>query len=183
VYKRIASLWDLLLRAILRWAPTAEVAGITVAIPMRAGPARDRALTALREAIALLQTHDPTRLARIRREFGRVVLFDAGRRFQVGGFNPRLRICGINVGYLSERPSGAALIMVSVLAHEAMHGLLAHLGYGDKQAMDAPTLRRVERLCRKAEWAVLSRIPQPAAQRERLAEIYANEVPCFRSRS
>jgi hypothetical protein len=70
--------------------------------------------------------------------------------------------------------------MVSVLAHEAMHGLLAHLGYGDKRAMDAATLRRVERLCRKAEWAVLSRIPQPAAQRERLAEIYANEVPSFR---
>ena len=70
--------------------------------------------------------------------------------------------------------------MVSVLAHEAMHGLLAHLEYGDKRAMDAATLRRVERLCRKAEWAVLARIPQPAAQRERLAEIYANEVPSFR---
>ena len=144
-----------------------------VAIPMRAGPGRDRAVAAFHDAIGLLRTHDPTRLARIQREFHRIVLFDAGRRIQVGSFNPRLRICGVNAGYLTDKPSGAALIVVSVLAHEAMHGVLARLGYGDARAMDPATLRRVERLCRKAEWAVLSRIPQPDAQRERLAEIYA----------
>jgi len=147
---------------------------------MRAGPTRDRAIAVLRDAAALLESHDPARLARIRSELNRVVLFDAGRRFQVGSFNPRLRIfCGINTGYLPEKPAGAVLTVVSVLAHEAMHGVLARLGYGDRRAIDAATLRRVERLCRKAEWAVLSRIPQPTEQRDRLAEIYANEEAIF----
>ena len=172
----LAPILDRLLLAALRLAPQVDVSGLSVALACRRGPERDHALARLNAACELLERYAPERMRRVRSELHRIVLYDAGPRLALGQFNPRLRFCGINIGYLGLGGAGDTLHIARILAHEAMHGRLSRLGLRESWRMDRRTLHRVERLCLKAEWAVLKRILQPEAQLARFAAAYESDL-------
>ena len=152
-------------RLALRAVRPVAAHGIPVWLLMAPGPKRDRARQTVERALFLLAERDPVRLARIRALLAGIVVQHGGAAGPAGLYNEQLRLCELNAAHFSDGRPGKAVLLALTIAHEAMHGLLARLGYSAGEPRNEAERVRIERACTKAELAVLQRLAPAADQR------------------
>lgn len=127
--------------------PAAErhvVRGIAVDVEnTRPDIATADALARLDEALALIERHQPWRLAHLRRDLARIRVARFACR---GAFFADDRTCLTELTFLARRDITAAPVAASIL-HEGMHARVHAMGV----RRDAVGLAREERLCRRVE--------------------------------
>ncbi|HEU4629753.1 MAG TPA: hypothetical protein VFS08_08395 [Gemmatimonadaceae bacterium] len=102
-----------------------------------------RVLTRLDEALALIERHQPWRLAHLRRDLLRIRV----ARFPCrGAYFPLERTCLTELTFLARTDITAAPVASSIV-HEGMHARVSEMGVRPEQRDAA----REERLCRRAE--------------------------------
>ncbi|MGZ8492088.1 MAG: hypothetical protein ACXWZS_07790, partial [Gemmatirosa sp.] len=128
-------------------APPAErhvVRGFTVDVENgRPDIATADVLARLDEALALIEAHQPWRLAHLRRDLRRIRVARFACR---GAFFADDRTCLTELTFLARRDISAAPVASSIL-HEGMHARVHAMGV----QRDAVGLAREERLCRRVE--------------------------------
>jgi hypothetical protein len=161
---------------------------------MARGPSRDVMEATMARALDILATRDPRRLDRIRHRLNGIIVAFGGASGPAGLYNEQLRVCEINSAFYSDGQPGNALLLALTIVHEAMHGLLASIGYSAREPCDEATRVRIERACVRAELAVLDRLAPVAGSRapleqallrqlESTAAIYSHEEQRRRLRS
>ena len=100
-------------------------------------------LARLDEALALIERHQPWRLAHLRRDLARIRVARFACR---GAFFADDRTCLTELTFLARRDITAAPVAASIL-HEGMHARVHAMGV----QRDAVGLAREERLCRRVE--------------------------------
>ena len=136
-----------------------RVRGITVVVanPKQLVPTA-AAVERLDEALALIETYQPWRLAHLRRDLKQITVMRYACR---GAYFPEHRACMVELTFLGRRDIGAETV-ASTVVHEGMHARVHGfrswvLGGGDQHLMSntqhpTPNSRaREERLCRRAE--------------------------------
>ena len=100
-------------------------------------------LTRLDEALALIETHQPWRLAHLRRDLRRIWVVRYPCR---GAYLPATRTCMTELTFLARKDITAAPVAASIL-HEGMHARI------DRMTLrpDSYDSAREERICRRAE--------------------------------
>ncbi len=123
---------------------TYEIRGFSVIVE-NTRPDIDTAcvLSRLDEALALIETHQPWRLAHLRRDFRRIWVVRYPCR---GAYLPATRTCMTELTFLARKDITAAPVAASIL-HEGMHARI------DRMALrpDSFDSAREERICRRAE--------------------------------
>lgn len=121
-----------------------EVRGIAVDVEnTRPDIATADVLERLDEALALIETYQPWRLAHLRRDLARIRVARFACR---GAFFADDRTCLTELTFLARRDITAAPVASSIL-HEGMHARVHAMGV----RRDAVGLAREERLCRRVE--------------------------------
>ncbi|GLC25598.1 hypothetical protein [Roseisolibacter agri] len=121
-----------------------EVRGIAVDVEnTRPDIATVDVLERLDEALALIETYQPWRLAHLRRDLARIRVARFACR---GAFFADDRTCLTELTFLARRDITAAPVASSIL-HEGMHARVHAMGV----RRDAVGLAREERLCRRVE--------------------------------
>ena len=143
---------------------------------MPRGPERDRAQATMSRALDILAARDPFRLARVRHHLSGIIVGFGGARGPAGLYNEQLRLCEINAAYYSDGEAGNALLLALTIVHEAMHALLATVGYSAREPCDEATRIRIERACVKAELAVLRRLAPTAGPRAPLEQALLRQL-------
>jgi hypothetical protein len=108
-------------------------------------------LARLDEALALIERHQPWRLAHLRRDARRIRVARFACR---GAFFPDDRTVLTELTFLARRDISAAPVASSIL-HEGVHARVHAMGV----RRDAEGLAREERLCRRAELAFGESLP------------------------
>lgn len=102
----------------------------------------------LARALELIESSDPMRMRRLRRDLRGILLTSTG----AGSFLPALRICQLGMGYaLRVQPEELAMTVV----HEATHARLFQLGCGYR-SVDREV---IERICVEAEIRFARKLP------------------------
>jgi hypothetical protein len=109
-------------------------------------------LARLDEALALIEAHQPWRLAHLRRDLRRIRVARFACR---GAFFPGDRTCLTELTFLARRDIDAAPVAASIL-HEGMHARVHAMGVVRREPGD---LAREERLCRRVELAFGEALP------------------------
>ena len=109
---------------------------------------RGRAAVKLRDALALIHIHSPTRYRHLRRDLPRVLI---GLTHNRGECHYQIGLCLLNAEYLADEHTTPEEV-AAVLVHEGMHARLARAGF----TYDAKSRARHEHLCLLAE-ALVSR--------------------------
>ena len=131
-----------------------DLRGIPVLVenPKRLVPT-EAAIERLDEALALIERHQPWRLAHLRRDLRQIRVMRYACR---GAFFPAERACMVELTFLGRRDIGAETV-ASTIIHEGMHARVhafgsSMLGVGSIIQHPTPNSRaREERLCRRAE--------------------------------
>jgi hypothetical protein len=100
-------------------------------------------LERLDEALALIEAHQPWRLAHLRRDLARIHVVRFPCR---GAYIHGERTCITELTFLARRDIGAETV-ASCIVHEGMHARVDRMGV----RRDETTAAREERLCRRAE--------------------------------
>lgn len=130
-----------------------EVRGLAVDVENgRPDIATADVLARLDEALELIETHQPWRMAHLRRDVRRIRVARFACR---GAFFPDDRTCLTELTFLARRDITAAPVAASIL-HEGMHARVHAMGVVRRDAGD---LAREERLCRRAELAFGEALP------------------------
>lgn len=140
----------LLVRIGLRFLPTSSKYSIELAVFSgrgEPGPLFGK----IGEALALIQSYDPVRLARIRGHLKRIALVERGGEVYDHGLRTYLADAGV---LRRRQPAEVAMAIV----HEATHARLRHCGIRTTESNQA----RIEALCVKEEIAFASRLPDGA---------------------
>lgn len=140
-------------RHLLRHSKGEKFGGLWIAV---FGDNPETVLHRLREALRLIEVHDPTRYSRLRRDLKRVWVL---RLPSLGSYNSRLDACELNEDFvLAETPE----LLASVIVHEATHARLRSygIGYGER------TRPRIEAICIRRELAFAAKIPNGQRSRE-----------------
>jgi hypothetical protein len=120
------------------------VRGIPVLVDnTRPDIATEDVLARLDEALALIERHQPWRLAHLRRDLRYIVVARFACR---GAYFPGERACLTELTFLARRDISAAPVASSII-HEGMHARVDRMGVRP-ETKDAA---REERLCRRAE--------------------------------
>jgi hypothetical protein len=104
-------------------------------------------LARLDEALALIEAHQPWRLAHLRRD---LAAFRVARFPCRGAFFPDERVCLTELTFLARRDITAAPVAASIV-HEGMHARAHAVRVRWGGPADPDALPREERLCRRAE--------------------------------
>ncbi len=132
---------------------TLVVRGIPVLVENSRPDIETRAVVArLDEALGLIETHQPWRLAHLRRDVRAIHVVRFPCR---GAFIPDERVCITELTFLARRDISAAPVASSIL-HEGMHARVEGMGV-DRAGRDRA---REERLCRRAELEFGQSLPQ-----------------------
>ena len=133
-------------------APKTVVEGMPVYAVASKGE-RDVALRDVTAAISLIAEHDRARWVRVLGDVPGVIVWPLTRSTG-GALNRTTRYCLLNLrSVLADR---AGLATAVVLAHEGMHARLLRCGVRHTQR----ALPRIERACRRAEFHLLTRLPE-----------------------
>jgi hypothetical protein len=127
-----------------RGMETHEIRGFRVVVEnTRPDIETARVLARLDEALALIERHQPWRLAHLRRDLLRIRV----ARFPCrGAYFPLERTCLTELTFLARTDITAAPVASSIV-HEGMHARVSQMGVSPEQRDAA----REERLCRRAE--------------------------------
>jgi hypothetical protein len=145
-------------RIVLRFTDPFVVAELPVWIVFLTGAERAQVQETVTKALRLLEARDPARLARLQRHVGGIVVLWGGASGAAAWYNENLRLCFVNSETCNSGRPGSAFLLALTLVHEAMHGLLADIGYSGQEPLDQGRRIRIERLCTKAELLVLQRL-------------------------
>ncbi len=121
-----------------------EVRGFRVIVEnSRSDICTDDVLARLAEALALIEQHQPWRMAHLRRDLlqFRIVRFPCR-----GAFFGHDRTCLTELTFLARRDIGAAAVAASII-HEGMHARMNAMGVHHTEE----NLPDIERICRRAE--------------------------------
>jgi hypothetical protein len=127
--------------------------GVPVGLFLMSRDSREAAFSNIGRALALIRKHAPRRFARLRRDFGGILVCVSG------GYSGRwigsLRLCELE--QRSVRDKGASPVRIAcTLVHEAMHARLDRLGFGYAAGKERA---RIEAACKRAERAFARRLP------------------------
>jgi len=126
----------------------------------------DMVLTRLKEALALLERHDPRRYRRLKRDCRRIwITLLPGA---LGRYNHALKAILLDQRYVSS-PATSLSEISATLVHELTHARLAGCGIGYAE----PNRGRVERACYAEELAFAHRLPDSDALVARLQSYLA----------
>lgn len=100
-------------------------------------------LTRLDESLALIERHQPWRLAHLRRDLKHIRVMRFPTR---GAYFPEHRACLVELTFLNRRDIGPATV-ASTIIHEGMHARVHRMGV----SMENRDLAHEERICRRAE--------------------------------
>ena len=140
----IRRLVDSLVRRLAKGRELHHLRGIPVVVEnTRADIATADVLERLDEALALIETHQPWRLAHLRRDLARIHVVRFPCR---GAYIHGDRTCITELTFLARRDIGAETV-ASCIVHEGMHARVDRMGV----IRDDATAAREERLCRRAE--------------------------------
>ena len=121
-----------------------SVRGFTVVVDnTRADIATADVLARLDESLALIETHQPWRMAHLRRDLRQIRVMRYPCR---GAYFPEHRACMVELTFLNRRDIGPATV-ASTIVHEGMHAR-AHRACQPGLARDRA---HEERICRRAE--------------------------------
>ena len=132
-----------------------ELRGIPVLVenPRKLVPT-DAAIERLDDALALIERHQPWRLAHLQRDLKQIRVMRYACR---GAFFPEHRACMVELTFLGRRDIGAETV-ASTIIHEGIHARVHAMGSGmlalgpTAQSPEHHALRaREERICRRAE--------------------------------
>ena len=133
-----------------------EVRGFRVVVEnTRPDIATADVLARLDEALALIEAHQPWRLAHLRRDLRRFWVVRYACR---GAYFPDQRTCLTELTFLARRDITAAPVASSIL-HEGVHARVHRLGERLGGGRGPRDMAREERLCRKAELAFGRALP------------------------
>jgi len=128
-------------------SPRTSVAGFDVADLMSRGDSQAR-FRKLGEALALIESAQPSLMRRVRSSIARIVFLESGPEYW-----PRGRAC-----ILHDVTNLSAIQVALIVVHEATHGRLWRAGI-----RYSPAVReRVEQICVRAELALLAKLPSGA---------------------
>jgi hypothetical protein len=137
----------------------------------RADIATNDVLARLDEALALIETYQPWRLAHFRRDFREFWIVRYPCR---GAYYPVERACVTELTFLARRDISAATVASSIV-HEGMHARVAQMGVSPENR----DIAREERLCRRAELDFGESLPpelgQPVVERARASLLLEDE--------
>ena len=120
------------------------VRGFTVVVDnTRPDIATPDVLQRLDESLALIERHQPWRLAHLRRDLKQIRVMRYPCR---GAYIPQHRACMVELTFLARRDIGPATV-ASTIVHEGMHARVHVMGV-DEASRDRA---REERICRRAE--------------------------------
>ena len=111
-------------------------------------------MSRLDESLALIERHQPWRIAHLRRDLDhiRVVRWPC-----CGAYFPEQRACMVELTFLARRDIGPAVVAATIV-HEGMHARaavlgarLSALGNTEDRRLSADDRSREERICRRAE--------------------------------
>ena len=130
-------------------------------------------LARLDESLALIEKHQPWRLAHLRRDLDHIRVVRWPCR---GAYFPDSRACMVELTFLARRDIGPATV-ASTIVHEGMHARVdRHAARGTRNAIDRS---REERLCRRAELEFGESLPPeigaPVVERARESLALADE--------
>ena len=100
-------------------------------------------LERLDDSLALIERHQPWRLAHLRRDLKHIRVMRFPTR---GAYFPEHRACMVELTFLNRRDIGAATI-ASTIVHEGMHARVHRMGVSQENRDRA----HEERICRRAE--------------------------------
>ena len=125
--------------------------------------ATEAVLARLDEALALIERHQPWRLAHLRGDVAQFLIIRYPCR---GAFFPDTRSCMTELTFLARRDITAAPVAASIL-HEGMHARVHAMGC----RRDPNAMAREERICRRAELefglALPPELGEPVVERAR----------------
>ena len=118
--------------------------GFTVVVDnTRADIPTPSVLERLDESLALIEQHQPWRLAHLRRDLRQIRVMRYACR---GAFFPAHRACMVELTFLARRDIGPATV-ASTIVHEGMHARVHAMGVAEEGRDRA----QEERICRRAE--------------------------------
>lgn len=142
-----AALRSALLRFLVLTCPRRQVKGFEV-VDLCGSGELEFLCTKVREALQLIETHDPTRFARLRRDLKRFALIAGGGEFYHHG----LRAYVMDVPNMKTRSVPELAITV---VHEGTHARLALAGISTKRG----NVERIEHICTEAAASFAEKIP------------------------
>lgn len=142
-----AALRSALLRVLVLTCPRRQVKGFQVVDACASGEL-EFLCSKVHEALLLIETHDPTRFARLRRDLKRFALIAGGGEFYHHG----LRAYIMDVPNMKTR---SAPELASTIVHEATHARLALAGISTKKE----NVERIEHICTEAAASFADRTP------------------------
>jgi hypothetical protein len=129
-------------------------------------------LARLDEALGLIETYQPWRLAHLRRDFREFWIVRYPCR---GAYYPVERACVTELTFLGRRDITAATVASSIV-HEGMHARVAQMGVSPENR----DIAREERLCRRAELEFGESLPleigPPVVERARASLLLEDEA-------
>lgn len=135
---------DSLVRVLAKGRELYHLRGIPVVVEnTRADIATADVLERLDEALSLIETYQPWRLAHLRRDLARIHVVRFPCR---GAYIHGDRTCITELTFLARRDIGAETV-ASCIVHEGIHARVDRMG----ARRDETTAAREERLCRRAE--------------------------------
>jgi hypothetical protein len=145
--------------ACLHWvmwqlATRRELHGFSVGVSRPHGGEQSTVFSKVGAALERIETHDPRRLARIRRCVQHLYVSGTGSPYLARWVHP-FSMCMLTVDWVlraETRPAGIACAIV----HEATHARLWRFGYQES------IRHRIERICYKEEEAFARRLPDAA---------------------
>lgn len=121
-----------------------QLRGFTVVVDnTRPDIATADVLARLDESLALVERHQPWRLAHLRRDLKHIRVMRYPTR---GAYVPEHRACLVELTFLARRDIGAETV-ASTIVHEGMHARVHCMGVSEQSRDRA----REERICRRAE--------------------------------
>jgi len=122
-------------------------------------------LERLDESLAIIERHQPWRLAHLRRDLRQIRVMRYACR---GAYFPAHRACMVELTFLARRDIGPATV-ASTIIHEGMHARVHSMGVAE----DGRDRAHEERICRRAELefglALPGEVGAPVVERARLS--------------
>ena len=136
-----------LLRLLALTCPRKQVRGFEV-VDLGASGSLEFFTRKVSDALQLIETHDPPRFARIRRDMKRFALIPGGGEFYHHGLNAYV----MDVGSAQTRSVSE---LAATIVHEATHARLMRAGFFPTEAEK----EEVERICTEAEASFAEKLP------------------------
>ena len=160
-----AALRSVLLRMLAYTCPRRQVRGFQL-VDLCASGSLELFARKVSEALELIETHDPVRFARIRRDLKRFALIAGGGEFYHHGLNAYV----MDVGSMKTRSVSE---LAATIVHEATHARLVRAGFS---ATDSDR-ERIEHICTEAEAGFAEKLPNDALGSRRRDQLRASVVP------